>query len=143
MGLPQALPPYFKEARTRASIRTGVHTYGRPYVHSPRKILNAVFYFSSDADTGLCSSSLPTRVSPAGIHDGTRRPPAHRLGAYSPNCRQGRFSETQEARGSCLIGKLARAAGNDKAPGLFTEGFFRYSVFTTSPDASNHHLNLL
>jgi hypothetical protein len=26
---------------------------------------------------------------------------------------------------------------------LFTEGFYRYSVFTTSPDASNHHLNLL
>jgi len=33
--------------------------------------------------------------------------------------------------------------GNDKAPGLFTEGFYRYSVVSTSLDASNHHLNLL
>jgi hypothetical protein len=36
-----------------------------------------------------------------------------------------------------------RAMGNDKAPGLFTEGFYRYSVFSTSLDVSNHHLNLL
>ena len=35
------------------------------------------------------------------------------------------------------------AIGNDKAPGLFTEGFYRYSVFSTSLDVSNHHLNLL
>jgi hypothetical protein len=34
-------------------------------------------------------------------------------------------------------------ATNDKAPGLFTEGFYRYSVFSTSLDVSNHHLNLL
>jgi hypothetical protein len=33
--------------------------------------------------------------------------------------------------------------GNDKAPGLFTEGFYRYSVFSTSLDVSNHHLTLL
>jgi hypothetical protein len=39
--------------------------------------------------------------------------------------------------------KLTRAIGNDKAPGLFTEGFYRYSVFSTSLDVSNHHLNLL
>ena len=36
-----------------------------------------------------------------------------------------------------------RAIGNDKAPGLFTEGFYRYSVFSSSLDVSNHHLNLL
>jgi hypothetical protein len=31
-----------------------------------------------------------------------------------------------------------------KAPGfLFTEGFYRYSVLSTSPDATNHHLNHL
>ena len=36
-----------------------------------------------------------------------------------------------------------RATGNHKAPGLFTEGFYRYSVFSTSLDVSNHHLNLL
>ena len=39
--------------------------------------------------------------------------------------------------------KLARAIGNDKAPGLFTEGFYRYPVLSTSPNATNHHLNLL
>ena len=51
---------------------------------------------------------------------------------YSPSCREGFFSETQ------------KAIGNDKAPGfLFTEGFYRYSVFSTSLDVSNHHLNLL
>ena len=42
-----------------------------------------------------------------------------------------------------VLGNLARAIGNDKAPGLFTEGFYRYSVFSTSLDVSNHHLNLL
>jgi hypothetical protein len=42
-----------------------------------------------------------------------------------------RFSETP------------RAIDNYKAPGLFTEGFYRYSVFSTSLDVSNHHLNLL
>jgi len=36
-----------------------------------------------------------------------------------------------------------KAIGNVKAPGLFTEGFYRYSVFSTSLDVSNHHLNLL
>jgi hypothetical protein len=39
--------------------------------------------------------------------------------------------------------KLARAIGNDEAPGLFTEGFYRHSILSTSPDATNHHLNLL
>ena len=39
--------------------------------------------------------------------------------------------------------KLARSIGNDKAPGLFTEGSYRYSGLSTSPDATNHHLNLL
>jgi hypothetical protein len=48
------------------------------------------------------------------------------------NFRKSSFSETQ------------KAIGNDKAPGfLFTEGFYRYSVFSTSLDVSNHHLNLL
>ena len=36
-----------------------------------------------------------------------------------------------------------KAIGNVKAPGLFTEGFYRYSVFSTSLDVSNHHLSLL
>ena len=45
-------------------------------------------------------------------------------------CRE--FSETR-----------SRAIGNVKAPGLFTEGFYRYSVFSTSLDVSNHHLNPL
>ncbi len=36
-----------------------------------------------------------------------------------------------------------RAMGNDKAPGLFTEGFYRYSILSTSLDVTNHHLNLL
>jgi hypothetical protein len=39
--------------------------------------------------------------------------------------------------------KLARAIGNGKAPGLFTEGFYRYSILSTSLDGTNHHLNLL
>ena len=39
--------------------------------------------------------------------------------------------------------KLARVIGNDEAPGLFTEGFYRYSVLSTLLDATNHHLNLL
>ena len=39
--------------------------------------------------------------------------------------------------------KLARAIGNDEAPGLFTEGFYRYSILSSSLDVSNHHLNLL
>jgi len=42
-----------------------------------------------------------------------------------------------------LSSKLARAIGNDKAPALFTEGFYRYSVVSNSLDVSNHHLNLL
>ena len=33
--------------------------------------------------------------------------------------------------------------GNDKAPGLFTEGSYRYSVVPASLDATNHHPNLL
>src|SRR5215207_11306901 len=45
MGLPQALPPCSKEART-----------GRPTVHRPRKILNAVFY--------LLKSGCPWRLLP-------------------------------------------------------------------------------
>jgi hypothetical protein len=39
--------------------------------------------------------------------------------------------------------QLARAIGNDEAPGLFAEGFYRYSVVSSSLDVSNHHLNLL
>ena len=39
--------------------------------------------------------------------------------------------------------KPARAMGDDEAPGLFTEGFYRYSVLSSSLDVSNHHLNLL
>ena len=39
--------------------------------------------------------------------------------------------------------KLGRAIGNDEAPGLFTEGFYRYSILSSSLDVSNHHLNLL
>ena len=39
--------------------------------------------------------------------------------------------------------KLARAIGNDEAPGLFAEGFYRYSVLSSSLDVSNHHPNLL
>jgi hypothetical protein len=42
-----------------------------------------------------------------------------------------------------LSRKLARAIGNDEAPGLLTEGFYRYSVFSSSLDVSNHHLDLL
>ncbi len=38
---------------------------------------------------------------------------------------------------------LARAIGSDEAPGLFTEGFYRYSVLSISLDVSNHHPNLL
>ena len=37
----------------------------------------------------------------------------------------------------------SRAIGNEKAPGFFTEGFYKYSVFSTSLHISNHHLNLL
>ena len=33
--------------------------------------------------------------------------------------------------------------GNDKAPGLSAEGFYRYSVVPASLDATNHHPNLL
>jgi len=32
---------------------------------------------------------------------------------------------------------------NDEAPGSFTEGCYRYSVLAISPNATNHHLNLL
>jgi hypothetical protein len=39
--------------------------------------------------------------------------------------------------------KLAKATGKYEAPGLFTEGFYRYSVLSSSPDATNHHPNLL
>ena len=39
--------------------------------------------------------------------------------------------------------QLAKAIGNDEAPGLFTEGFYRYSVFSSSLDVSNHRLDLL
>jgi hypothetical protein len=39
--------------------------------------------------------------------------------------------------------KPAGVIGNDEAPGLFTEGFYRYSVLSTLLDATNHHLNLL
>lgn len=46
MGLPQTSPPCSKEARTRASKRT----------HSPRKILNAVFY--------VLKSGCPWRLLP-------------------------------------------------------------------------------
>jgi hypothetical protein len=51
---------------------------------------------------------------------------------YSLSCRELRPSR-----------KLARTIGNDKALGLFTEGFYRYSVLSSSLDVSNHHLNLL
>jgi hypothetical protein len=39
--------------------------------------------------------------------------------------------------------KLARAIGNDEAPGLFIEGFYRYSILSSSLDVSSHHPNLL
>ena len=40
--------------------------------------------------------------------------------------------------------KLTGVIEKDKAPGfLFAEGFYRYSVLSTSLDATNHHLNLL
>jgi len=39
--------------------------------------------------------------------------------------------------------KRARVIGNDEAPGLFTEGSYRYSVLSSSLDVSNHHPNLL
>src|SRR5918997_6669003 len=39
--------------------------------------------------------------------------------------------------------KLAKAIGIDEAPGLFTEGFYGYSVLSASLDVSNHHPNLL
>ena len=39
--------------------------------------------------------------------------------------------------------KVARVIGNDEAPGLCTEGFYRYSVLSSSLDVSNHHPNLL
>jgi hypothetical protein len=42
-----------------------------------------------------------------------------------------------------FFSETPRAIGNVKAPDLFTEGFYRYSVFSTSLDVSNHHLNLL
>jgi hypothetical protein len=53
----------------------------------------------------------------------------------------GRFYSRTAEKGSSR--KLARAIGNDEAPGLFTEGFYRYSVLSTSLNATNHHLNLL
>ena len=50
---------------------------------------------------------------------------------------------TELPRRGLLGNSLGLYIGNDKAPGLFTEGFYRYSVFSTSLDVSNHHLNLL
>ena len=52
----------------------------------------------------------------------------------------GLYSRTAEKKSSR---KLARVIGNDEAPGLFTEGFYRYSVLSTLLDTTNHHLNLL
>jgi hypothetical protein len=44
---------------------------------------------------------------------------------------------------SSLLGNPLGLLGNDEAPGLFTEGFYRYSILSSSLDVSNHHLNLL
>ena len=65
-----------------------------------------------------------------------------RAGIGKTSCHLRDFSETELPllRASR---KLARAIGNDEAPGLFTEGFYRYSVLSASPNATNHHLNLL
>jgi hypothetical protein len=46
------------------------------------------------------------------------------------------FSETR-------WGYIGNDEGNDEAPGLFTEGFYRYSVLSSSLNVSNHHPNLL
>jgi hypothetical protein len=55
---------------------------------------------------------------------------------------RGKIAGSQLPRG-CLSRKLAGVIGNDEAPGLFTEGFYRYSIFSSSLDVSNHLLNLL
>jgi hypothetical protein len=47
------------------------------------------------------------------------------------------ISDTHNSR------KLAGAIDNDKALGKQAKGFYRYSVFSTSLNATNHHLNLL
>src|ERR687897_3458668 len=53
----------------------------------------------SCADTGAASSPLSTRSSLSGAmhhaHDATRRVPAHRLEAYSPECAEEEFSEVE------------------------------------------------
>jgi hypothetical protein len=64
---------------------------------------------------------------------------------YSPSNKAGRRNGASTPpwgdKGSSR--ELARAMGNDKAPGFFTEGFYRYSVVPASLDATNHHPNLL
>ena len=50
------------------------------------------------------------------------------------------YPQAAEKKSSRLLG---RAIGDDEAPGLFTEGFYRYSVLSTSLHISNHHPNLL
>src|SRR5215208_7607842 len=66
-----------------------------PLPHASSKNLRARAWFLSSADTGA-SSPLPTRFSLLGrqhAHDATRRDPAHRLEAYSPNLVEGEFCE--------------------------------------------------
>src|SRR5215203_947065 len=73
-----------------------------PLPHASSKNLRARALFFSSADTGASFPSLPTRFSLPGrhhAHDATRRPPAHRLEAYSHKCLEEEFSEV---RGSNL-----------------------------------------
>ena len=42
-----------------------------------------------------------------------------------------------------LLSILPDLRGERESPRLFTEGFYKYSVLSASPDVSNHHLNLL
>jgi hypothetical protein len=42
-----------------------------------------------------------------------------------------------------LAGYSPELRGERESPRLFAEGFYRYSVLSSSPDVSNHHLDLL
>src|SRR5215204_1456748 len=69
-----------------------------PLPHASSKNLRARALFFSSADTGASFPSLPTRFSLPGrhhAHDATRRPPAHRLEAYSHKCLEEEFCEVR------------------------------------------------
>src|SRR5829696_8352995 len=70
--------------------------------HTSSKTLRTRALFFSSAVTGASFPSLPTRFSLPGrhhAHDATRRPPAHRLEAYSPKCLEEEFSEVEHVQG--------------------------------------------